>query len=211
VTVRTSARHRRPPALAGTSGPAGNEHLTALTGASLLVGFAIEGGTIVALHRLMWLHFAVGFLLCGPVALKIGATLYRFARYYTGAPPYVRKGPPAPILRLLGPMVVSTSIAVLGTGVILAFAGPGNGPWLALHKVSFVLWFGAMTIHVLAYAPKLPQLLTRRRLHDGRPAPAAAPGGPARYLALALAIAGGVLVAAVWMHLSGQWNSFYGG
>jgi hypothetical protein len=197
--------------LAGVSGPDGNEHLTALTGASLLVGFVIEGGTILALHELMWLHFAVGFLLCGPVALKIGSTVYRFARYYTGAAPYVRKGPPAPIPRLLGPLVVATSVAVLGTGVILALAGPGNGLWLALHKVTFVLWFGVMTIHVLAYAPRLPQLLLRRRLRDGRPAPAAAPGGSARYLALALAIAGGVLVAAVCMHLSGQWSTFYGG
>jgi hypothetical protein len=107
--------------------------------------------------------------------------------------------------------VVATSVAVLGTGVILALAGPGNGLWFALHKVTFVLWFGVMTIHVLAYAPRLPQLLLRRRLRDGRPAPAAAPGGPARYLALALAIAGGVLVAAVCMHLSGQWTTFYGG
>jgi hypothetical protein len=210
VAVRTPARHRRSAAPAASDGPLGNEHLTALTGASLLIGFAVEGGTILALHRLMWLHFALGFLLCGPVALKIGSTFYRFARYYTRSAPYVRKGPPAPMLRLLGPLVVGTSVAVIGTGVILALAGPGNGPWLALHKVSFVLWFGAMTIHVLAYAPRLPRLLLRR-LGDGRSAPAAAAGGPARYLALALAIAGGVLVAAAGMHLSSQWGGFLGG
>ncbi len=51
-------------------------------------------------------------LLAGQVLLKIGSTGYRFARYYTGAVPYVRKGPPAPLLRLLGPVVVLTSCGV---------------------------------------------------------------------------------------------------
>jgi hypothetical protein len=203
VTSRTVAQHRR---ARPASGPEGNEHLTGITGAVLLAGFAIEGVTIVSLHRFLWLHFALGFLLCGPVALKIGSTLYRFARYYTGSAPYVRKGPPAPILRILGPLVVATSVAVLGTGVILAIVGPGGGNWLFLHKVTFVLWFGVMTIHVLAYAPRLPHLLLSRRNRDGTPAPAAAPGGAIRYLALGLAIAGGVLVAALSMHLSGQWT-----
>lgn len=177
-----------------------------MTGAVLLVGFAIEGLTILEMHRLLWLHFAVGFLLCGPVLLKIGSTLYRFARYYTGSAPYVRKGPPMPVLRVLGPVVVCTSVAVIATGVILAIAGPGNGPWLFLHKVSFILWFGVMTIHVVAYAPRLPHLLVRRRNRDGSPAPSAAPGGAVRYLALALAVAAGVGIAAATMHLSGQWS-----
>jgi hypothetical protein len=201
MTARTVAQHRRPRPVAS---PEGNEHLTAMTGAVLLVGFAIEGLTILQLHRLLWLHFVVGFLLLGPVTLKICSTLYRFARYYTRSQPYVRRGPPAPLLRILGPLVVLTSLAVLGTGVILAYVGPGPGNWLFLHKVSFVLWFGVMTIHVCAYAPRLPRLLRRDRR---RASPATAPGGAARYLALAAALAVGVLVAAVTMHLSGQWGA----
>jgi hypothetical protein len=74
----------------------GNERLTALTGIVLLIGFAIEGMTILALHRLLTLHFFLGMLLIGPVLLKIGSTGYRFVRYYASAAPYVRKGPPAP-------------------------------------------------------------------------------------------------------------------
>jgi hypothetical protein len=62
-------------------------------------------------------------------------------------------------MRLLGPLVTGTSLAVLGTGVALAVVGPGNSQWIFLHKASFVLWFGVMTIHVLAYAPRLPGLL----------------------------------------------------
>ncbi len=203
MATRAVAQHRRQPS-AG-SGPEGNEHLTAMTGAVLLLGFAVEGATILELHRLLWLHFALGFLLCGPVLLKIGSTLYRFARYYTGSLPYLRKGPPAPLLRVLGPLVILTSVAVLGTGVILAIVGPGSdGNWLFLHKAAFVLWFGVMTVHVVAYAPRLPRLLLGRRV--GGPSPSAVSGSPARYLALAVAIAAGVLIAAVTMHLSTAWT-----
>jgi hypothetical protein len=208
MAARAVAQHRK---TADGGGAEGNEHLTAMTGLVLLIGFAIEGATIVAIHRYLWLHFFVGFLLLGPVALKIGSTLYRFVRYYTGAQPYVRKGPPAPLLRVLGPLVIALSVAVLGTGVVLAFVGPGNTTWLFLHKASFILWFGVMTIHVLAYAPRLPRLLLRA--NDPRhPSPSAAPGGSIRWLALGLAIAGGVLIAAATTHLSAQWNfGFFGG
>ena len=188
-----------------TGGTEGNERLTAMTGAVLLALFAAEGVTILSVHRLLTLHFFIGMLVAGPVLLKISSTGYRFARYYTGSIPYVRKGPPAPLLRLLGPVVVLTSCGVIGSGIMLAFAGPRPGPWLFLHKAFFVLWFGAMTIHVVAYAPRLPRLLLGRRAQPG-PGPAAAPGGAARYLALSAALAGGVLVAALAMHLSDAWN-----
>ena len=149
MTVPDRRHHRRDPD--ASAGVAGNERLTALTGTILLAGFAIEGLTILAIHRLLTLHFFLGILLIGPVLVKIGSTGYRFARYYTGAPPYVRKGPPAWPMRLLGPFVILTSLTVLGTGVLLGIAGPGNGPWLFLHKASFVLWFGCMALHVATY------------------------------------------------------------
>ena len=141
------------------SGAAGNERLTALTGATLLVLLAVEGVTIVFLRPLIQVHFFVGMLLIGPVVLKVGSTGYRFVRYYTGAPEYRRKGPPAPLLRLLGPIVVLTSLAVIGSGIALAFAGPGQDLMLKLHKASFILWFGAMTIHVLVYVWRVPGLV----------------------------------------------------
>jgi ferredoxin len=136
--MSTTARrpHRRAPGV--NDGVEGNEQLTALTGTVLLAGFAVEGMTLLALSRLLTLHMFLGLLLIGPVLLKISSTGYRFIRYYTGSEPYVRKGPPAPVPRLLGPVVILTSLAVLGTGVALALAGPGTGPWLFLHKASFV-------------------------------------------------------------------------
>ena len=154
-------RHRAArPATGGLGGAEGNERLTALTGTVLLVLLAAEGVTILSIGRLLTPHFFIGMVLLGPVALKAGSTVYRFVRYYTGSAPYRRKGPPAPLLRLLGPLVIASTAGVFGSGVALAFAGPGNGPWLFLHKASFAVWFCVMTAHVLAYLPRLPRLLT---------------------------------------------------
>jgi hypothetical protein len=193
------------------SGAEGNEKLTAMTGAILLVGFAVEGFTILGVRRMLFLHFFVGMLLIGPVLLKIGSTLYRFARYYTGSAPYLRKGPPSPVLRLLGPFVILSSVAVIGTGVVLAVVGPGNSQWLFLHKASFILWFGVMTIHVLNYVPRLPRMLAARA---GRPASGRSElfGGSGRWLALAVSLAVGIGIAALTAHLSSKWGiGFYGG
>lgn len=202
AAARKPPSHRRD---AGSAGVEGNAKLTAMTGAILLVGFAVEGFTLLEIHRLLVLHFIVGFLLIGPVLLKIASTGYRFVRYYAGSAPYVRKGPPAPALRVLAPLVVLTSVGVLGTGVVLAAVGPGSGPWLFLHKASFILWFGVMTIHVLNYAPRLPRLLAARAARGAGQAELLF-SGSARWLALAVAVAFGVGVAALATHLSAKWG-----
>ena len=110
-----------------SGGVDGDERLTTVTGALLLVLFAAEGVTILSVHRLLGLQFFLGMLLAGPVALKIGITCYRFARYYAGAPAYVRQGLPPVLLRLLGPVVELTSCGVIGTGIALARMAPGAG------------------------------------------------------------------------------------
>jgi hypothetical protein len=197
MSVRTRTRHRREPG--ELDGVTGNERLTALTGTVLLIGFAVEGATLLRLHLLLTLHFFLGLLLIGPVLLKICSTGYRFVRYYTGAPAYVRKGPPAPLLRVLGPFVILTSLAVLATGVMLAVVGPGPGPWLFLHKATFILWFAVMTVHVLTYVWRLPRLLL-----GSRSGPAA--GGWIRCLLLAASLAAGVLIALAMIHLVNPWG-----
>ena len=191
-----------------TGGAEGNERLTAVTGAVLLVLFAAEGLTILSIHQLITVHFFVGMLLIGPVALKIATVAYRFARYYTGAPEYRRKGPPAPLLRLLGPFVLITSVGVIGTGVALAFAGSAAGPWLFLHKAFFVLWFGVMTIHVLAYVWRLPRLIGSDLRGPGgfNRARAVLAGRSTRWLLLVASIAGGLLIAAMTVHLAAPWT-----
>jgi hypothetical protein len=180
-------------------GADGNERLTALTGAVLLVLLAVEGFTLVSLGPLLPVHFFVGMLLVGPVLLKAGSTSYRFARYYTGAPDYRRKGPPHPLLRLIGPFLLLSSLAVLGTGVLLAFAGPGNRQFLFLHKASFVIWFVLMTIHVLAYIWRVPGLIAADRRFP-------ATGRVARWAAVVVALASSVILAAATLHLAVPWQ-----
>ena len=201
MSTTARRRHGRPRAV--SDGVQGNEQLTALTGAVLLAGFALEGLTLLALGRLLTLHMFLGVLLIGPVLLKIGSTGYRFVRYYTGSEGYVRKGPPAPIPRLLGPVVVLTSLAVLGTGVALALTGREIGPWLFLHKASFVLWFGAMTLHVLTYAWRVPRILLSSHGAAARPA-----RGGTRLLLIGVSLGGGLVLALLVMRLATGWTAW---
>jgi hypothetical protein len=201
MSTTARRRHGRPRAV--SDGVQGNEQLTALTGTVLLAGFALEGLTLLALGRLLTLHMFLGVLLIGPVLLKIGSTGYRFVRYYSGSEGYVRKGPPAPIPRVLGPVVVLTSLAVLGTGVALALAGREIGPWLFLHKASFVLWFGAMTLHVLTYAWRVPRILLSSHGAAARPA-----RGGTRLLLVGVSLGGGLVLALLVMRLAAGWTAW---
>ncbi len=208
-----AAPSRRAPRRRDTTGGAdGNERLTAITGAVLLVLLAAEGFTILAIHRLLTLHFFIGMLLVGPVLLKAGSTVYRFARYYAGAAPYRRKGPPAPLLRLLGPVVLALSLAVVGSGVMLAITGPSGQIWILAHKASFVLWFMAMAVHVLAYAWRLPRLISGDlATRAGARAQEVLAGRSARWLLVTASILAGLMLAFLTYHLAGAWAGFAGG
>src|SRR5271166_1577104 len=139
-----------------------NARLTASTAALLFVLLAAEGLTIPFIRRLLTPHVVIGMVLLPLVLVKIGSTGYRFFRYYAGNPAYVKKGPPPALLRLLGPFVVVLTLALFGSGIALLFS---SGQWRAdlqfLHKASFVLWFGAMTIHVLLHLRDTASLAPR--------------------------------------------------
>jgi hypothetical protein len=139
-----------------------NARLTGSTAAVLLFLLAAEGVTVLRIRALLTPHVLIGMLLIPPILLKIGSTGYRFVRYYTGSPAYRRKGPPPVLLRLLGPFVVLLTIALFVSGVALLFVGPGlRQNLLLLHKVSFVLWFGAMAIHVVSHLRDTARLAPR--------------------------------------------------
>ena len=147
---------------ADDAGVESNARLTAMTAAVLLVLLAVEGVTVLRVHSLLWLHVFLGTALVPPVLLKIGSTCYRFVRYYLGSPAYRRKGPPPQVLRLLGPLVVVTTITLLGSGIVLMFVGVSSRqPWLLLHKASFVIWFAAMVFHVLGHLLEAARLAPR--------------------------------------------------
>ncbi len=133
------------------TGVEANARLTGSTGAVLLVLLFLEGLTLLAMHSLLRWHELIGVLLIPPVLLKLGSTGYRFFRYYSGEPRYRRKGPPAWILRLTAPVMVALTVALFASGIWLAVAGARSQWVFFVHKATFILWFGAMTVHVLGH------------------------------------------------------------
>jgi hypothetical protein len=138
----------------------GNERLTALVGAVLLVLIAVELVTSVRLRTFMSVHAFIGVLVAGPLAVKLGSTGYRFARYYTRAPAYVRRGPPHLVLRVLGPLLVATTLVVVGSGIGLMVTGPDHaGPLLPLHGFSVLVFLPLLAIHFVAHILATPRLV----------------------------------------------------
>lgn len=184
--------------------PAGNQRLTAMTGTVLLVLFVAECLTLLDLGHWLTLHVFLGMLLLGPACLKIGSTLWRFTRYYTGSAAYVRRGPPAPLQRVTGPFVILTTVAVLGSGIMLIVegGGPGGWRWIQWHRLAFLVWAFVMIIHLASYLPKLPRMLSGRADAARRLLAARA----TRWLLLCGSLAAGLGLAFATYHLSGNWG-----
>ncbi len=139
----------------------GNERMTALAGAVLLVLLVVELVTAARLRTLLAAHVFVGTLLAGPLAIKLGSTGERFLRYYTRSPAFVRRGPPHLALRLLAPLLIVTTLVVIGSGIGLLVTGPAQaGLLLPLHGFSVLVWIPLTAIHVVAHIRRVPRLVT---------------------------------------------------
>jgi hypothetical protein len=185
---QAAPRKKRAPGRSRLGGVLGNEHLTAIAGTLLILLLAIEGATILNIRGLLSVHVFVGLLLLGPIGLKLGATGYRFARYYAGSREYVSRGPPPPGMRfLVAPVLVLSTVVLFATGVAL-IVSPHRGLLLGLHKASFIVWFFATSIHVLAY-------LARTLRFDRDEWLARQPGRGPRLVLLVVAMAAGLVVA----------------
>lgn len=182
-------------------GSDGNERLTAATAAVLLVLLAAEGVTLVAIGRLLLPHVFLGFLLIPLVVLKLASTGWRMVRYYRHAGEYVDRGPPALLLRMVvAPVTVVATVALFASGVAVVALGR-RGLLLGLHKVSFIVWVVAMSLHVLAHVLELPRLLAvdwwrGDRLGGRRP----------RQLVLAGALGAGLVLAFATLPLVDHWQ-----
>ena len=188
------------------SGTAGNSRLTSATGIVLLALLAVEGVTILSVRQMITLHIYVGVLLLGPVVLKTGSTMYRFTRYYRGAATYVQKGPPHPLLRILGPFVVLASFALLGTGITLIFLRPQHSDlMLTLHQTAFWIWLVLMTVHVVGHlvGAVIQSLAEIRNSLRGR----AAAGRRWRFALIALALVLGVGGATILLPHATSWTN----
>jgi hypothetical protein len=197
-------RARRAKSVTG-GGTDGNELLTSMTGAVLIVLLAVLGITILRIHQLIWLHLFLGLVLIGPITIKMASTGYRFARYYTRNAAYRSKGPPEPLMRMTAPIVVASTVVVFATGILLLIAGPsGRGQYLFLHKASFVIWLGATAVHVLGHLVDLRRSLLPT--HEPSGLSGSSPGTAGRWIALAGALVGGVVLAIALIPQFAPWT-----
>jgi hypothetical protein len=220
-------------------GTEGNERLTVQAGSVLLVLLAALGVTIIRIGQLTWLHMFLGLLLLGPLAVKLASSGYRFTRYYTSDPDYVRKGPPPLPLRLMAPVLVLDTLVVFASGVALLALGPSSRePLLLVHKASFFAWLALAGVHVLGHIPEIGRGLLRARsvrgevlavVGDGRAgagraprrrrgfSPALAgyalaarlPGSAGRGLAIGAGLAGGLILALVLVPDFASWTHYH--
>jgi hypothetical protein len=205
--------HRTDPVLAGTGGPAGNARLTAWLGLVLLVLFLAELVTLLDVRGLISWHVALGVLLVPPALLKTASTGWRFLRYYTRGRPYVEAGPPILPLRLLGPLVVISTLGLLGSGLVLIALGEQRSredaiagmSWTNLHQALFVVTGVVLGLHFLARAVPAWLLVTGRRKEEaGRPP--RVPGGAARLALVVLTLAVAGVTTALVLPAASSWQ-----
>jgi len=144
-------------------GSQGNEHLTAVVAAVLLLLLVVEVATLLDMRLLLTVHVLVGLLLIPIVVLKLGSTGWRMLRYYLGSEEYVERGAPNVVLRtVVAPLIVLSTLVLFATGTALVALGETEGTVVGLHKASFIVWVGAISVHVLAHIRRLPVLLRLR-------------------------------------------------
>lgn len=143
------------------AGVEGNARLTGVLGALLVIALAIEGITVPSVRDMLTLHVFLGLFVMPVVCLKLASTGYRFFHYYRGTAAYRRKGPPHPVLRLTAPLLIVTTLTLLGTGVVMLAVGPQHSDaWRTLHQVSFIAWFALTAVHLIGHAFETWKLTT---------------------------------------------------
>lgn len=209
-------RHRSDPVVGRTAGPAGNAQLTAWTGLLLLALVVVELVTLIDVRGLLSWHVVVGVLLVAVAALKIASTGWRLLRYYGGHRPYRQAGPPVLLLRILGPLVVLSTIGVLGSGLWLIVVGPEAGrrtlatllgqriDLVSVHQALFVVFAVAAGLHLLArLVPAVVLATGRGHREDGS---GRLRGKGPRIAVLAVTVVAGALAAALILPAASDWH-----
>jgi hypothetical protein len=214
VQTAVGRRHRDDPVAPRTGGPGGNAQLTAWTGLCFLGLIAAELVTLLDVSGWMSWHVVIGVLLVPVALLKTGSTGWRIVRYYFGSRSYRAAGPPPTILRVLGPLVIISTLGVLGSGLALIALGQGTSQqtWLSvfgqqvsavtLHQALFIA-FGVLTgLHLLARFVPAIQLTSGART-DTKAGPR---GNRPRALALVMTLAAAAVAAALILPTAHGWQ-----
>lgn len=214
---------RENPVLPGSGGPAGNALLTAWTALVLLTLSVAELLTLFDVRGLISWHVALGALLIPPSVMKTVSTGWRMVSYYLGRPPYRRAGPPPLLMRLLGPLVVVSTLGLLGSGVLLVLLGEDRShqnlvtlfgfrvDWVTLHQGFFAVWAAAAGVHLLGrFVPALRSTVLPARSGSGTESGSGVPGRWTRALWFLTMAASAAALAVLLVHTEGSWGSFHG-
>jgi len=203
------------PVLPGGGGPAGNALLTAWTALVLLALSIGELLTLFDVRGLISWHVALGALLIPPATMKTASTTWRMASYYLGRVPYREAGAPPLFMRLLGPLVVVSTLGLLATGVTLVLLGEEaarrslvtllgfRADWVTVHQGFFAVWAGAAGLHLLGRIIPALRTTVLRRPAAGQ----AVPGRWARGLWFVTMVAAAAALAVVLVHADSSWAS----
>jgi hypothetical protein len=96
-----------------------------------------------------------------------------------------------------------TAVVLFASGVALLFVNRSSMPLLLkVHKASFILWFGAMTSHVLGHLAEVAKLAPRDWLRRTR---RDVSGAGARQWLIAASLAVGTLLGVLLLSRVGPW------
>ena len=217
VLHEASGRTRRRNAVTAPSGgPAGNAVLVAWTGLLLLLLIAAELITLLDVRGLIDWHVGIGVLLVPVALLKTISTGWRILRYYTGHEPYRTAGPPPTLLRVLGPLVIASTLGLLASGIVLItlgerrshqtlFAALGQRVDLVtVHQALFFAFAAFTGLHLVArIVPAVT--VTRGRTGGHLEGTAAVPGSGLRTFALAITLVAAALAVVLLLPLANDW------
>lgn len=209
AAARVPSRPGAEPDLESSPGAEGNGRLTGIVAAVLFFVLAAEGVTLLQIRQLISVHVFVGVMLIPLVVLKSASTGYRMLRYYSGDAAHRRKGPPHPILRVTGPFLVLTSLALLGSGLALLALGRSVGhQYLWVHKAIFFVWGALIAVHVLGHLRETVTLASAdwRDRSARRATKERVAGARTRTVLVAGALAIGVVAGVVSLGWVGSWH-----
>ncbi len=170
---------------------AANARLTGSTGLVLLLLFAVQVGTVViGVKTHVTLHVFVGLLLVPPLLVKIASVARRFIGYYRHERAFQRRGAPPLPLRVLGPVLLGTTLLLFITGITELLA-----PTVVvskIHDVSAYLWLVLVLAHLAGHARDIRGIAIRDWLPRAR---AAVPGAALRQVAILASLAVGLALA----------------
>jgi hypothetical protein len=200
-----------------SGGAAGNARLTAWTGLTLLALVLAELLTLLDTRGLLDWHVAIGAALIPYALLKTASTTWRMVGYYARRRPYHRAGPPPTALRVLGPFVIASTLAVLASGVTLVLRGEAGSrevlltafgqrvDWITLHQICFAGFDVTAGLHLICRL--VPALLLAGGHRRDRGAAPAVPGRALRVGVWVLAAAAAVVTAVLLVQADGNWGS----